>query len=96
VPERLLDVSELEAPEPLLRAIEALQTLPPGDYLRFCHRMQPCHLYRFLEENGFRADTRKGNRCECELFIWRDTDRTAAEQAAAAAADLPPWDAPSA
>lgn len=91
--EQLLDVSELEAPEPLLRAIDALQRLPAGDYLRFCHRMQPCHLYRFLADNGFDAETRQGQRCECEVFIWRRGDEAAATQAATAAHALPPWEA---
>lgn len=89
--ELFLDVSDLEAPEPLLQAIDALQELDKGDYLRFCHRMKPCHLYQFLEENGFCADTRHGSRCECEVMIWRDGDVAAAAQAAAAASALTPW-----
>ncbi|MFO7594195.1 MAG: DUF2249 domain-containing protein [Pseudomonadota bacterium] len=89
--EQLLDVSDLEAPEPLLKAIDALQALPEGDYLRFCHRMKPCHLYRYLDENGYCADTRQGRRCECEVFIWQEQDGRAAAHAAAAAAQLPPW-----
>jgi hypothetical protein len=88
---RWLDVSDLEAPEPLLRAIEVLQGLAEGDYLRFCHRMKPCHLYRYLEEHGFTADTRRGKACECEVFIWRLGDETAARAALAAARELPPW-----
>ncbi|MGM0594184.1 MAG: DUF2249 domain-containing protein [Pseudomonadota bacterium] len=90
--EQWLDVSELEAPEPLLRAIAALERLPAGDFLHFCHRMQPCHLYRFLQENGFVADTRRGNHCECELFIWRADDEQAAAQADTAATGLAPWE----
>ncbi|MCW8829577.1 MAG: DUF2249 domain-containing protein [Gammaproteobacteria bacterium] len=89
--ERLLDVSELEAPEPLLLAIDALQDLAGGEYLRFCHRMKPCHLYRYLEENGFCAETRQGKRCECEVLIWREDDEAAATQARAAASLLSPW-----
>jgi len=91
VPERFLDVSELEAPEPLLQAIDAVQELGPGEYLHFCHRMRPCHLYRFLDENGFHADTRHGNGYECEVFVWRQGDAVAAKEAALAAADMPAW-----
>jgi hypothetical protein len=91
VPERILDVSELEAPEPLLRAIDTVETLGSGEYLRFCHRMKPCHLYRYLEENGFHSDTRHGLRHECEVFIWREGDKTAAAEAGAASAGLKPW-----
>lgn len=89
--ECLLDVSELEAPEPLLQAIEALQGLAVGDYLRFCHRMKPCHLYRFMEENGFLSETRRGSRCECEVYIWREGDEAAGQAARDAALALPPW-----
>ena len=89
--ERLLDVSELEAPEPLLQAIDTLQELGAGEYLRFCHRMKPCHLYAYLQENGFCAETRRGRRCECEVLIWRKQDEAAAAQARAEAALLPPW-----
>lgn len=89
--ERLLDVSGLEAPEPLLRAIEALQSLAEGEYLHLCHRMKPCHLYRFLDEQGFGADTRRGSAFECELFIWREGDTAAQREASAAAARLAPW-----
>lgn len=91
MPERVLDVSELEAPEPLLRAIETVQTLEPGEFLRFCHRMKPCHLYRFLDENGFHSDTRHGNDYECEVFIWRDGDEVAAGEAQELAAELRAW-----
>lgn len=90
--EQLLDVSDLEAPEPLLQAIDALQSLERGDYLRFCHRMKPCHLYDFLDENGFIAETRHGERCECEVFIWRDDDTAARSDAVAAAAPLAHWE----
>jgi len=89
--EQPLDVSELEAPEPLVQAIAALQRLAQGDYLRLYHRMKPCHLYRFLEDNGFTAETRQGQRVACEVFIWHQGDRTAREEAMAEAAPLPPW-----
>lgn len=89
--QRFVDVSELEAPEPLVQAIAALQSLQPGEYLRFCHRMKPCHLYGFLDENGFSADTRHGVEFECEVYIWRRDDGPAATEAARAAAPLAPW-----
>ncbi|MEJ2407104.1 MAG: DUF2249 domain-containing protein [Candidatus Thiodiazotropha sp.] len=91
MPERLLDVSGLEAPEPLLRAIETLQSLERGEYLHLCHRMKPCHLYRFLEDNGFHSDTRCGTEHECEVFVWHDGDTAAGVEAASAADSLKPW-----
>lgn len=87
-----LDVSELEAPEPLVNAIAALEGLSEGDYLRFLHRMKPCHLYRFMEENGFSAETRRGSVAECEVFVWHTGDDTAREAAMAEAQQLPLWE----
>jgi len=89
--ERILDVSELEAPEPLLRAVAALESLPRGDYLRFRHRMKPCHLYSLLEKHGLGWDTRQGEEVECELFIWHADDVQAEAQARQVADTLQPW-----
>lgn len=90
--ERLLDVSELEAPEPLLLALDALKELPPGCYLRLRHRMKPCQLYGNLEFLGFDADTRQGEVTACEVFIWRRTEADARVAAMAAAMALKPWE----
>ena len=89
--EHLLDVSELEAPEPLVQALSAIETLEPGDYLRFRHRMKPCHLYTHLKELGFVADTREWRGTRCEVFIWRQGDSAAQAAAVAAASMLEPW-----
>ena len=89
--EHRLDVSELEAPEPLLRAVEALESLPRGDYLRFSHRMKPCHLYAVLEKNGLTWETRRGEQVECELFIWHAGDAVAEAAARLVADSLPEW-----
>jgi hypothetical protein len=85
-----LDVSALEAPEPFQRAVEALQCLPPAHFLHMYHRMQPLHLYPWLERHGFASDTRQG-RDGCEVFIWRRDDEAAARAGGAAAAALPSW-----
>lgn len=87
----LLDVSALEAPQPLQRAIEAALGLEAGGYLHMHHRMEPLHLYPWLERNGFDSLTREGPGGACEVFIWRRDDRDAAHGARAAAARLAPW-----
>ncbi len=89
--EELLDVSELEAPEPLVRALAALQELPEGVYLRLRHRMKPCHLYSYLAEQGFEADTRQGVVVACEVFIWRRSDDVAHTAAMAVSSTMKPW-----
>jgi hypothetical protein len=89
--ERLLDVSDLEAPEPLLRTVAALERLPRGDYLRMLHRMKPCHLYAVLERDGLACDTRHGVEVECELFIWHQGDEVAEAAARKVAATLRSW-----
>ncbi len=88
----LLDVSELEAPEPLVLALGAVTKLPTGTYLRLLHRMKPCYLYGHLTEQGFESDTRQGLEVACEVFIWRRTDDTARAAAIAAASVLKPWE----
>ncbi len=89
--ERVLDVSELEPPEPLLRAIEHVKALPRGDYLRFRHRMNPCHLYTVLKEKGLSWDLRQGEEVECELFIWHTGDEIAESAAREVAERFPRW-----
>ncbi len=75
--EVLLDVSELEPPEPLVLALEAAEQLGPGQYLRMLHRRDPCLLYGNLEDNHFRYFQREGLTTLVELFIWREKDRDA-------------------
>jgi len=47
------DVSELEAPEPLVRTINLLGKLKMGEFIHMKHRMRPCNLYESIEKNGF-------------------------------------------
>ena len=79
--EILLDVSELEPPEPLTLTLEAAEDLAAGQYLRMLHRRDPCMLYGNLDDNGFKYIQREGTTTAVELFNWREDD---AEAAAAA------------
>ena len=90
-PLEILDVSALEPPEPLLRAVAALERLPRGKVLHMIHRIRPCLLYPEAERLGFEADTRQGPGGRCEVFLWRRDDPEAAKAARQAAATLPPW-----
>lgn len=77
--ERVLDVSELEPPEPFERALAALETLSAGEYLRMLHRREPLLLYPWLQEHGFEWRTQPGRVTEFEILIWRGTDKAARE-----------------
>ncbi len=61
--DHLLDVSDLPAPEPLERALDALAVLPAGDRLLLRHRRQPFPLYDMLRRMGYRwqVDGREGD-----------------------------------
>jgi hypothetical protein len=78
--ERLLDVSELEPPEPLVITLAAAEELEAGAYVRMLHRRDPCLLPDNLRQRGFCFLQRAGVRTAVEVFIWRDGD-VAAEQA---------------
>lgn len=76
--EVLLDVSELEPPEPLTLTLEAAAQLKPGQYLRMLHRREPCMLFGNLDDNHFRYYQRKGTTTAVEVFIWAEDDNEAA------------------
>ena len=75
--ERLLDASELESPEPLVRALAAVDDLRPGEYLRLLLRREPFPLYALLDEDGYLHLGRRGENSLFEVFIWRRGDRVA-------------------
>ena len=75
--EVLLDVSDMEPPEPLVLTLEAAEKLEPGQYVRMLHRRDPCMLYGNLDDNHFKYYQRKGTATAVEVFIWRDNDAVA-------------------
>lgn len=75
VQEIILDVSELEPPEPLERAVEAIAKLGTGQYLRMNHRRRPELLYPILRERGFSSETRERADQQYEILIWREEDK---------------------
>ena len=83
--ECFLDVSDLEPPEPLVRALAEIDTLNQGQYLHMRHRREPCLLYPNLEKRGFAHLTCAGED-GFDVFIWRKDD-SVAEQAACVAAN---------
>jgi uncharacterized protein (DUF2249 family) len=52
-----IDARGLEPPEPLIRILNALESLPSGGCLRAITDREPCHLFGEAEQRGFRHDT---------------------------------------
>ncbi|NOR51852.1 MAG: hypothetical protein GQ470_04455 [Gammaproteobacteria bacterium] len=86
-----LDVSEEEAPTPLLRATEELQKLADDSYLHIIHRMAPCRLYNYLEANNFYVETRSGEGGLCEIFICHDSADEIKSHIALLVQNMKPW-----
>jgi uncharacterized protein (DUF2249 family) len=53
----VLDVRGLEPPHPMVRVLEALDRLAPGDVLEVHHERRPMFLYPQLDARGFVHDT---------------------------------------
>lgn len=51
-----LDARGLEPPEPLIRILSALESIPAGHSLRAITDREPCHLFGEAEARGFNHD----------------------------------------
>ncbi len=54
-----LDARGFEPPQPLMKTLEAVATLPDGVTLRVHTRWRPMHLYAQLEERGFTGESQE-------------------------------------
>lgn len=52
-----VDARGLEPPGPLVKILEAVESLPPGAQIRAYTERRPLHLYPRLEERGFLGET---------------------------------------
>jgi len=82
--EHVLDVSLLPPPEPFERAVEAIERLGAGEFLRMRHRREPLLLFPELEQQGYDWHVQHAEEAGFEVLIWRRDD--AAARAAAARA----------
>ena len=64
-----LDVRGLEPPEPLVRVISSLETLPPGASLLLKIDCRPLPLYRILDRDGYVYEERPGTESLLEITI---------------------------
>jgi uncharacterized protein (DUF2249 family) len=53
----VLDVRDLEPPQPMVRVLEEAERLGPGDELEVRHERRPVFLYPQLDERGFVHET---------------------------------------
>ncbi len=74
VRERLLDVSALEPPEPLVQVVDAAVALQPGEYLRVRLPREPYPLYSLLDERGFEYRRLPTAGPMFEILVWRHED----------------------
>ena len=78
-----LDVSQLEAPEPMTAILEAIEKLPPGNFLYVYHRREPFPLYTLLQEMNMKWLTRGDDSGMFHIHIWPAGDSVAEEKAQA-------------
>jgi len=69
-----LDVGGLEPPEPMVRILDTLDSVPPGERLRVLIDREPVPLFRVLSNNGYRFDCTALPTGRFELLIWQDQD----------------------
>ncbi len=68
---RLLDVRGLEPPEPMVKILEALERLTPGETLEVLHERRPMLLYPQLDDRGFVHETDEVERGVTRIRIRR-------------------------
>jgi uncharacterized protein (DUF2249 family) len=66
-----LDVRGLEPPLPMVRVLEAVESLLPGQRLEVLHNRRPIFLYPQLEERGYRHATDEPEPGLVRIAIWR-------------------------
>ncbi|WP_229506620.1 hemerythrin domain-containing protein [Massilia sp. BJB1822] len=79
--EQPLDVTGLEAPEPMVRVLDALSRLGQQQKLRVLIDREPHPLYRILENYGYEHRTEPREDFLFDVLIWEQADKTGAQAA---------------
>jgi TusA-related sulfurtransferase len=66
-----LDARGFEPPQPLMKTLEAIATLPPGATLRLHTRWKPAMLFPELEKRGFVGESQEQSDGSCITHIRR-------------------------
>lgn len=72
--ELVLDVRELEPPEPLRCVLAAAEQLTPGSRIRMLQRFEPFPLYGLLDQRDFCYRVERPTVNRFEIVIWRADD----------------------
>ena len=74
--EIILDVFELNPPLPMDMALDAMEKLEKGQYIKMIHRMEPHPLYNILFDEGYKY---RVNMIDDQfiIYIWKAVDKTA-------------------
>jgi uncharacterized protein (DUF2249 family) len=70
-PSNTIDVRGLEAPQPMLRILERLDSLGPGETLVVLHDRRPLFLYPQIEDRGFEHETQESGPALVRIVIRR-------------------------
>ncbi len=68
-----LDCSQMEPPEPMLRVLEQLDRLQPGEGIKMLHRMKPRLLFLKLQERGLNFRVIEHTPDQVEVRIWQES-----------------------
>ena len=68
-----LDCSQMEPPEPMLRVLEQLDRLKPGEGIKMLHRMKPSLLFPKLQERGLNFRVIEYIPDQVEVRIWQES-----------------------
>jgi uncharacterized protein (DUF2249 family) len=55
----------------MVKVLDALETMPPGDSLRMVHNREPFPLYGILQQDGYQYRTETFADGHFEIVIWR-------------------------
>lgn len=67
----VVDARYLEPPEPFVKTMEALDTLPEGEKLLLLLYREPHPLYKVLLQNGYRYESELVADGTFEILIWQ-------------------------
>ena len=68
-----LDCSQMEPPEPMLRMLEQLYRLLPGEGIKMHHRMKPRLLFPKLQERGWNFQVIEHTLDQIKVRIWQES-----------------------